>query len=341
MIIVVVNYHYIATERPDSPRSIFPVSVDQLAAQLELLGRSLEFISRDQLIAAVRDGRALPERSCLVTFDDGLQCQFELGLPVLESLGVPALFLVPGQPLAEQRALHVHKVHYVRERLADGELLRLLEPRVAGTDASLDAVSEEEAIRHYAYDEPEAAQVKYLLNVLLPVPAREAVLADVFTAVCSDERAFCDELYLSANQVAALERQYCAVGAHSYAHEPLALLDPSALRRDLERNVAVLNAATGRRPEAISYPHGSLEAVSQEVAAVAAGVGFVVGFTMERALNRSLELPLLLGRVDANDAPGGTRPLFELGRGEPVVHSGMASARQRYLSEVGGIASSP
>lgn len=341
MILLVVNYHYVAAELPRSPRAIFPVAVEELAAQLELLGRSLEFVSRDDVVAAVRGRRKLPERSCLVTFDDGLRAQLELALPILERLGTPALFLIPGLPLAERRGLYVHKIHYVRERLADEELLRLLEPRVAGTGVSLDAVSEEEASRHYAYDGPEAARVKYLLNVALPVSAREAVLADAFTAVCSDEGAFCDELYLSAGQVAALEREHRAVGAHSYAHEPLALLDSTSLRRDLERNVGALAAVTGRRPEAISYPHGSLQAVSPWVARAAAEAGFVVGFTMERAFNRSLEQPLLLGRVDANDAPGGTRPLFELDAGEPAVRAGMTSARERYLREAARLASSP
>jgi peptidoglycan/xylan/chitin deacetylase (PgdA/CDA1 family) len=341
MIVLVVNYHYVAAEPPHSPRGIFPVSVDQLARQLELLGRSLEFISRDQLIAAVRDVRTLPERSCLVTFDDGLRCQFELALPVLESLGAPALFLVPGQPLAERRALYVHKVHHLLERLPGEELRRLLEPGIVRSGVSLDAVSEEDTVRQYAYDRPDVARIKYLLNVLVPSSARDAVLADVFTAICPDEGAFCDELYLSAKQVATLEREYRAVGAHSYAHEPLAALDPSSIRLDLSRNAAVLTATTGRRPEAISYPHGSLQAVNQEVAAVAAKAGFVAGFTMERAFNRSLRQPLLLGRVDANDAPGGRYPLFELRRDEPGVQPGMTSARRRYLSEVAGIASSP
>jgi peptidoglycan/xylan/chitin deacetylase (PgdA/CDA1 family) len=341
MILLVVNYHYVAARPPQSPRGIFPVSVDELRAQLELLGRSVEFVSRDQLVAAVRDGGPLPERSCLVTFDDGLRCQFELALPVLESLGHPALFFVPGRPLAERRALHVHKVHHVLERLPGEELLHRLQPRLNDLGVSLDPAAEEEAVRHYAYDRPDEARIKYLLNVVVPSPAREELLAGVFTSICADEGAFCDELYLSAEQVAVLERHHGAVGAHSYAHEPLALLDRRELRRDLARCAATLAATTGRRPEAISYPHGSLQAVDQDVADEAAAAGFVAGFTMERAFNRSLQQPLLLARVDANDAPGGRHALFELRRGEPAVRPGMTSARRRYLLETAGIASSP
>src|SRR2546423_1570693 len=120
--LLAVGYHYVAAEAPVEPRAIFPVTVEALRAQLELLGHEWEFVSRDQLVAAVSGERRLPERACIVTFDDGLRCQLDLAVPVLERLGVPAVFFVAGKPLAEGRALAVHKIHALRERLDDREL---------------------------------------------------------------------------------------------------------------------------------------------------------------------------------------------------------------------------
>ena len=124
---------------------------------------------------------------------------------------------------------------------------------------------------------------------------------------------------MSREQVGALAS---SVGAHSYAHEPLARLDDHALDADLEASAAVLEDEAGERPRALSYPHGTPSTVDARVAARAAAAGFRVGFTMERALNRTLEEPLLLGRLDANDAPGGKHPLDEI-----------PPARSRYFSE--------
>ena len=56
-------------------------------------------------------------------------------------------------------------------------------------------------------------------------------------------------------------------------------------------------------------------------------------FTMERALNRTLAEPLLLARLDANDVPGGKRPLIELVGDEPVVLEGATASRARYFDE--------
>ena len=298
-----MGYHYVAAEVPAEPRAIFPVSVEALRAQLELLGRSWEFVSRDELLAAAAGEATLPERGCAVTFDDGLRCQAELALPVLDELGIPAIFFVPGKPLAEGRVLHVHKVHALRERVDDAELLELV---------GAEDVPEDVAREHYRYDAPQAARVKYLLNMALPADERDRVVGAAFAEVFPDEAAFAAELYMSRDQIRGLAS---SVGAHSYAHEPLALLPPDELDRDLERCTTLLEEITGVRPRAFSYPHGTASTVDVCTARRLAAAGYRVAFTMERALNRSLNEPLLLGRLDANDAPGGRRPLDEIPAG--------------------------
>ena len=301
MILLAVGYHYISAEEQEG-RAIFPVSTRSLAAQLELLGRTYEFVSRDELVSAVAGEQTLPERACVVTFDDGLRCQFELARPVLELLGVPAIFFVAGKPVAERRALTVHKIHALRERLDD----RLLLERLA---VSADAVDPALAEAHYRYDTPEAARVKYLLNMALQPAERDEAVDALFATEFPDEAAFCRELYMGVEEIAALRG---SVGAHSYGHEPLTMLSASDLDRDLDRLGALLEGAAGEPIRTFSYPHGTPGTVDLQVARALEARGFAAAFTMERALNRSLAEPLLLGRLDANDAPGGKRPLEDV-----------------------------
>ena len=311
MILLAVGYHYVSAEEQEG-RAIFPVSTRALAAQLELLGRSYEFVSRDELLTAVTGERTLPDRACVVTFDDGLRCQAELAVPVLERLGVPAIFFVAGKPLAEGRALAVHKIHALRERLDDHELLDRLQ-------VSPDAIEPDVAEAHYRYDTPEAARVKYLLNMALEPVERDRAVDRIFAEVFPDESAFSRELYMSREDVAARRG---SVGAHSYGHEPLTLLSGKELDRDLDRLTTLLQEIAGEPIRSFSYPHGTPGTVSVQVARKLEQHGFAAAFTMERALNRSLAEPLLLSRLDANDAPGGKRPLDEI-----------PPARERYFAE--------
>lgn len=324
-VLLIVNYHYIVRERQHEPRAVFPVTVAELEAQVDELARSFELVTRDAVVAAVTAGAPLPDRACLLTFDDGLREQVELALPVLEHRGVSALFFVCGVPLAERRVLYVHKVHLLRELMDDVELLAAL-----GLDPDAGAAGVEAARAMYRYDTPGAAMVKYLLNVVLGPIASGPV--DALFAKWFDEAEVCDRLYASRGDIAELEAR-ASLGAHAYTHRPLAVLDRAELRRDLDRGAEVLEAIAGRRPRVLSYPYGTEAAVDAVVAQEAAAAGFVVGMTLERALNATLEEPLLLARLDTNDAPGGRAPLFSITGDRLVVRHGLAASRTRYVLE--------
>ena len=333
MILLAVNFHYVADAPARTPRAIFPVTPEGLAAQLETIGRHVEFVSRDDLLGAVDAGRPLPDRGCVITFDDGLRCHAEQALPVLERLGVPAIFFVSGRPLVERRALHVHRVHHLREHLEPADFAALLERHLAAVAAPVRPFTPEHAQAMYRYDSAADAHTKYLLNVALDREAGERVVEAMFAEAGPPEEAFVDALYLSADQVRALEHEHAALGAHGFDHHPFAALDPGVKVRDMQRSADALREVTGVAPAAISYPYGSAAAVTSRVGEAAARLGFRVGFSMERALNRSLREPLLLARVDTNDAPGGKRPLLDMEGDEPALDPSMAPARVRYFDE--------
>jgi peptidoglycan/xylan/chitin deacetylase (PgdA/CDA1 family) len=325
MSLLAVNHHYVAAERPAAPRAIFPTAVADFEAELRELARGFELVSRDAVLAAAAGEGSLPEHSCLVTFDDGLREQLLLAVPVLERLGIPFVIFTCGRPLAEGKALRVHKIHAVRERMASEELLPLVEAELSRLGVAIPDVAALAAAR-YRYDAPAAAQVKYLIDVGLTGEEQERFVDDLFGELF-DEAAFCRALYLSGDELRVLEADHAAVGAHSHAHGYLARMDDATLADDLARNAAALEAATGVTPRALSYPYGTPHSVSRRVAAAAEAAGFRIGFTMERAVNDTLADPLLLARIDVNDAPTGSHPVLAIGDDGPVYSDEMLHRR--------------
>jgi len=74
--LLAVNFHYIQPEGRYPYPGIYPTPADQLETQLIEPGRNFELISGEDLVRAVNEGRGLPERSCLISFDDALKEQF-------------------------------------------------------------------------------------------------------------------------------------------------------------------------------------------------------------------------------------------------------------------------
>ena len=326
--LLAVNFHYI--ERVDrDPRhpypAIFATAPEQLASQLEAIGSRFDFVGGGQIVDAL-DGKPFPERACLITFDDGLRSQFENALPVLDRLGVPALFFASPRPVAEARALLVHKIQLVRARLPAARILAAI---------AADEVAEgarRRALRTYRYDEPEAALAKWLLNFGLEPELAERRVGPLFAELVADEAEWCEQTYLARDALRALAARGW-LGNHGWSHRPLARLGEAAMRADLGRSQAALEQIGGAPVRFVSYPYGGANAVGPREAAAASALGLRVGFTMERAFNKTLAQPLLLARVDTNDAPGGKRPLVDVGGSGITLREGMDPQRRLHLDE--------
>ena len=304
--LVAVNYHYIR-DSFDSPfPGIHGVTPAQFEAQLRVLARAGEFVSADQIRAAVRGDHALPEHAICVTLDDGLQEQYEHAWPILRRLGIPAIFFINTAPVASGSVLQVHKIHLLRAHIAPADFTRLLQAHAADLGITLDLEREcEAALVHYNYDSPEAARLKYLLNFLLDPDERDRLVEVLFAEVfAGQEAAISRGLYMDVGQIRELSRLAC-IGTHSHEHLPLGLLPTTLAEHQIELSLAHLAEWSGYRPFALSYPYGARDACSSGVGDMAARLGIEFAFTMERAGNRDLRQPLRLARFDCNDLPGG------------------------------------
>jgi len=333
--LLAVNFHYIQPAGRYPYPGIYPTPADQLDNQLFELGRHFELISGNDLIRAVDDVRGLPEKACLITFDDGLNEQFTQAAPVLERHGVSGVFFICTQPFSEGVALTVHKMHRLRATTPPDQFLaELLEiAEMIGLSLNVDQVDDDAANQQYLYDDEATKRIKYLLNHVIPFADFERLIDAMFSHEF-DETAFCREMYMDKKQIRALSEKHM-IGSHSHYHCPLAILEHQTLVENLLQSRSILESVTGQEIRIISYPYGGVTAVSEGVARVARKTGFVAGFTMERSVNRSLAHPQLLARVSTNDAPGGKSPLLFVDEddGSFTVHPPMTQYRTVFFNE--------
>lgn len=94
--LLVLSYHDV---RDDVARKgdadLYAVSTQNFAAHLDwLAGHGYRPVSLDDVIAASRGERALPDKAVLLTFDDGLRSVYTRVFPLLRAYGYPALVAV-------------------------------------------------------------------------------------------------------------------------------------------------------------------------------------------------------------------------------------------------------
>jgi hypothetical protein len=92
--LTVLGYHRVAEADPDAAPGLISATPEQFAAQMDHVQRWFTPIALMDLLDYVIEGRRLPERPLLITFDDGYRDNFDVALPVLRARGLPAVLFV-------------------------------------------------------------------------------------------------------------------------------------------------------------------------------------------------------------------------------------------------------
>lgn len=301
---IAVNYHYVRPSFTAKYPGICGITPAQFRSQLCELGRHGTFISPLDLKRRIIDDAPLPAKAILITFDDGLKEQYEAAYPLLNELGIPGLFFVITKNMMEQTVATVHKIHLLRTIMPLADLISAVmkEARILGCTA-VELTEEEKDIahRHYSFETPEVAEMKYYLNFKFNNAQQENIIHNIFSRYFNESEVF-KNLYFNNEQLQELgERGY--LGSHGHTHAPLSQLPGEELHSDMKASFQFLLQFMSQL-FAISYPYGNFESCTTRVAEAAQKAGFACGFTMEKAGVRSFSHPFLLPRFDCIDLPG-------------------------------------
>lgn len=94
--VVVLSYHKIGPPAPGGWETWFYIPEDVFAEQLAVLrDGGWQPVDMTTFVEGLTEPEGLPERSALITFDDGQRSLREVALPVLERFGYPAVLFMP------------------------------------------------------------------------------------------------------------------------------------------------------------------------------------------------------------------------------------------------------
>ncbi len=298
--LIVSNYHYIRPDFNAKYPSIFGVTPAEFRKQLLLLVNQGIFVNPIDLLNNSKQIIQSKEKFYLITFDDGLKEQFDYALPILDELGIPAVFFVNSSNFFEKKVSTVHKIHLLRSIISPDKFVSQL---FHFDSIKLTDLESKRAKGIYRYDDEKSAILKYILNFKMNFKEQEEVIKNIFVHYFEEEHVI-ENLYMNEKCLKELaKRGY--LGSHSHNHYPLGLLDLESIKFEIENSKKILEKSTNSKVELIAYPFGTRETCTDCVGKIAKKEGFKFGFTTTRGSNTDLKNPLLLNRFDCNDMPGG------------------------------------
>lgn len=240
---------------------------------------ALKFITRHyapvslQDVLANPDGRALPPRPVLVTFDDAYASVSEFAAPLCSEFGVPAIFFVNGICLDNRQLALDNLVCYVAN--ACGLTTINAAVRVASATENIELRSLAQVFSRY-------------LPSITP-SAREVFRRALIELARIDERDLAAEaaLYLTSKQLRHLATFNIEIGNHTYTHANCRALAAGDFAEEIDRNKAVLEAASGRKVRSFSVPYGSSADLTTELVEHLQRFGYEAIFLAEGRANPS------------------------------------------------------
>ena len=119
----------------------------------------------------------------------------------------------------------------------------------------------------HPYDSKDVVFVKDLLQIALKGEIRKIIIDRLFNKyVTDDEIGFCQELYLTEDQIKIMLANGMHIGSHSYSHEWLNHLSPKDQENEIVRSTKFLkNLGINRHEYVMSYPFGGYNSDSIKI----------------------------------------------------------------------------
>jgi peptidoglycan/xylan/chitin deacetylase (PgdA/CDA1 family) len=253
-----------------------PIPAVELADELRFLQRQG---ARFLTFADLRQGRfpAGDGFGVIVSFDDGLRCNYREGLEVLEALGLPAVFFQSSGMLAGQELIWEHSLYWYGHHPEFAPHLADLARRELGLPASLQGAELIARLR----DHTPIDQVRGLLAALAERWGTRADLAAV-----------AKRIYPTPADLRRASQAGHEVGSHGHHHYPRGSISDHDFETELIDSAAILAGILGEAPRSFSYPFNSHLAGDEQIC----GRHFSQVATVDAALITPATSPLALPR---------------------------------------------
>lgn len=258
-------------------------STEVFRGQMEIIARYFAPATLDQIVGFVEGDRDLPPRSVVVTFDDGYTDNYHVAKPVLDKLGIPAVFYVAVDCIDRQiypwptLLRHMFLTGEAKSWQAPGAKNWPLDNREQRLEAF------DEASKHCARLSGQA-QRDYLDRIQGQLQARPLEQNRL--------------PMMTWDEIRSLERSGHTVGSHTMTHPNMAQVPHKEAELEFAESKRRLEQELGKPMPHFSYPCPALEPHwADQTVTMSREIGYRTAVTTNRGMVRAHDDALKLRRI--------------------------------------------
>jgi peptidoglycan/xylan/chitin deacetylase (PgdA/CDA1 family) len=288
-----ITFHYIDSYKPTWPFHYY-LDVGDFVRLVDFLEATGGIVTRDEWEKYL-DGQDLPPNKTLLTFDDGLKCQYDNVFPVLKTKKLWGMFFVAGNPLVYGVPLDAHLIHFIGANLKPEQLKGITE------ELDVEAQTEIYADKTYQLQNgvDEFTKFKRYFNYVCHPDDRTIFLqqiADRFLLEFPFE-----SFYMSEKEISEMSGYGFLFGGHSMSHRLLGTLSRAEQFKEIADSQGLMSAITKDETKGFCFPYGGHGAWNGHTTNILQSVGCKFAFTTdEGTLPDIVSNEMRLPRIDCN-----------------------------------------
>lgn len=276
---------------------------DDMKIDAGTLERYLRWFKARYELVTVGDGVARIDEKRLkrsvvaLSMDDGYRDNRVRLLPVLERVGAPATVFLESRPLDERKLNWSHKYFWILGRTSAFDFVHRFGEHTQdkATFHSLNQIATEDRVDPRYH-------LKRILKYEAEPHARDRAIDLVFAELGGDERALCDELYMTWDQARELQAAGVELGGHTVGHQILSRLSEAEQQREISGGAEAIRREIRNGLSTFAYPWGRRWDFDEHSKSAARAAGFRCAVTMHAGINDARTDRFALKRLAIDDS---------------------------------------
>ena len=290
---IIVPYHYVHNTKIGFPK-VYTKNIRDFKKDIRYLSKKYKIISLRDYVLYLNDKKDIPEKTCILTFDDGLADHYDNVYPILRRKNIPATFFVSTLPLQDKQVLPVQMLQCllaeVEEDILVQEYTKMLQ-KLYPKYYSKYSVKPKKDLRLYIWYSPKVIGLKSVIRQM-SIPMQRNILKPLFEEFIGDEETFWSKLYMNYFNIKDLLRDGFEIGCHGYSHSTLI---NSNLKEELVESKSFLEKIYNTQITSFSIPYGTK---NEDVIYSIKNAGYHCCLNSEFKVNSGKTDPFNLTRID-------------------------------------------
>ncbi len=258
-----IMYHYIKKYDDSHPNFRF-LDFKNFKLQLDFFDKNFGFVSKKEWVDFIDNGVYPNSKGkVILTFDDGLQCHYEIVFKELMRRGLWGIFYIPAMPHIDNKFLDVHRIHLLTGAFS-GEVLFLSLNKYLRKNMIPD--SKIEAFNKNTYKNQEnlymITEFKKILNYYISYEYRELLIDQISFDL--NYKFNIEDFYIRPINLENMAKNGMIIGSHSYSHPVMSKLSDTEQKIEIEKSLKFLESINIVTPKTYCHPYGGFHAFNKQ-----------------------------------------------------------------------------